>query len=115
MIYLFPALDVAGKQPNWSVCIVSLALWILMYMSLIFLAFGCVEVIGLAWFVVFSGVSTLVPSSDMDYSLSSSIIVLSFLVEHIFWHWRFICPFWVSPDSGKFLCMLATVNDGHVL
>jgi hypothetical protein len=39
MIYLLPVLDVAGKRPDWSVRIVSLALWILIYISFIFLAF----------------------------------------------------------------------------
>ncbi len=36
IMYWFPLLDVAGNRPVWSVCIVSVALCIFMYMSLIF-------------------------------------------------------------------------------
>ena len=85
-MYWFLLADVAGKHPVWSVWMVSMALWILMYTSCIFFVLGVVR---------------------------CSLLTVCF-VDLTPCHCFSICPCCVSSESGKCFLTSVVVSPGHM-
>ncbi len=113
MMYLLPVLDLAGKWPVWSVCIVSLVLCTFMYTSLIFLAL-MLMVFLLFWSLWIDSqcdCQGLVLVHHLLFLLLSLISWLNALIDVDVSY----VLFWVSLYSMKCFWTLATVSAGQVV